>query len=197
MPDHEKVNIKASSNVFPILPTIMLSARGINKPFNKDNIITLARVTSLTSNPPCVCVSIKESRFSYQQIIESGEFVINFVDSELTYAADWCGVKSGREYDKFKICKLTPVPIEKLSTAPAVLESKLSLGCKLVQTIHMADYGIFIGEIVSVIADKEAVDEKGKLISDQLDYIAFDSVNANYRHVGKNINLYGFSLHQT
>lgn len=190
----EKVKLNLNSNLFPVLPNVMVSVKGVSDPYDRANIITLARVTSLTSEPPTVCISVKDCRFSYPQIEESEEFVINFVDPELTSASDYCGVKSGKDHDKFTECGLTPVAMDGIASAPAILEARLSIGCRLIQTLHMAQYGIFIGEIVSVTASRDALDEKGRLSAEKLNAVAFDAIAAAYRSSGEKIASYGSSL---
>ena len=190
----EKVKLRLNSNLFPVLPNVMVSVKGVTDPYDRANIITLARVASLTSEPPTVCISVKDCRFSFQQIEESKEFVINFVNQELTGASDYCGVKSGKDFEKFKACGLTPVAMDELETAPAILEAGLSIGCRVLQTLYMAQYGIFIGQIVSVTASRDALDDKGRLSSEKLAAVSFDSIDAAYRSNGEKIASYGYSL---
>jgi flavin reductase (DIM6/NTAB) family NADH-FMN oxidoreductase RutF len=120
---------------FPILPLVMVSARGREKPFDKDNIITVGRVTGLTTVPPRLVISIRAHSFSHGQILQSREFAVNWVNRELLEASDWCGVVSGRDYDKYKETGLTPETLPGLTHARGIMQSPLTLGCRLVDEI--------------------------------------------------------------
>jgi flavin reductase (DIM6/NTAB) family NADH-FMN oxidoreductase RutF len=173
----------------------MVSSTGVSAAYRKDNIITIGRITPLTTSPPHLVISVKTAAFSYRQIAESREFVVNHVHGALLFAADWCGIKSGYDCDKFREMKLTPEKMDGLDHAKAIEESRLSLGCKLVKEVDGYEgYGIFIGEVVSVSAWESSVTGKGVPFSWKLEALAFDGIAAEYRYTGDSPGAYGFSL---
>jgi flavin reductase (DIM6/NTAB) family NADH-FMN oxidoreductase RutF len=113
---------KAGNMLYP-LPAVMVSVRGKN---GEDNIITVAWAGTVCTNPPMVSISVRPERYSYQMIKESGAFVINLTTEDLCYATDYCGVRSGRDVDKFKEMKLTKVEAEEIS-APMIGESPVNI----------------------------------------------------------------------
>jgi flavin reductase (DIM6/NTAB) family NADH-FMN oxidoreductase RutF len=193
----DKITIEKISAYFPVLPAVMVSVRGASEGLEKDNIITVGRITPLTTAPPRLVISIKKSTFSYPQIIETGEFVVNHVHEGLLFACDLCGVVSGRDHDKFVECVLTPEPMRGLRYARAIRESRLSLGCRLVQEIDdYENYGILIGEVVSVSAAKEVLPDCTEPVSHLLGAVVFDGVESSYLYNGRKIGHYGYSAYE-
>jgi flavin reductase (DIM6/NTAB) family NADH-FMN oxidoreductase RutF len=148
--------------------------------------------TVLSTVPPLVGISIKKVRFSYQQIVQSMEYVINLVGTELVYAADWCGVKSGKDFDKFAVCRLTPKPISNIAIAPAIAESPLSIGCKVVDILTVGSYELFVGEVVSVEAESGILDEKGAPDFRKSGLISYN--NGKYYDIGAYMGRLGYSV---
>ncbi|MFA7204944.1 MAG: flavin reductase family protein [Saccharofermentanales bacterium] len=187
----KKTELGPSAMLNPV-PVIMLSCRGTGKENSRGNIITLAWTGTVNSEPPMISVSVRKSRFSHQLITESGEFVVNLVDRKLLKACDFCGVKSGRETDKFTECKLTPYYCAELKYAPAILESPVSLLCKVKQQIELGSHDMFIAEIVSVKADSELIDSKGKLMMNKAGLAAYS--HGEYYALSGPIGFFGFSV---
>ncbi|MDR2400028.1 MAG: flavin reductase family protein [Deferribacteraceae bacterium] len=187
-----KSALKVSSTILSPAPTLMVSCRGVEPPYNKDNVISIAMAATLSTVPPLVGISIKQVRFSYQQIRESMEYVINLVGRDLVYEADWCGVKSGRDYDKFAECSLTPAPIPNLSIAPAIAESPLSIGCRVVDILKVGSYDLFVGEVVSVEADPAILNEKGLPDFQKAGLVSYN--NGKYYDIGECRGNLGYSL---
>jgi flavin reductase (DIM6/NTAB) family NADH-FMN oxidoreductase RutF len=187
-----KTALKISSTILSPAPALMVSCRGLEPPYDKDNIISIAMATTLSTVPPLVGISVKEVRFSYEQIKQSMEYVINLVGSGLVYAADWCGVKSGRDFDKFAECNLTPALIGGLSTAPAIAESPLSIGCKVVEILKVGSYELFVGEVVSVEANPEILNEKGVPDFQKAGLISYNS--GKYYEIGGYKGNLGYSI---
>jgi flavin reductase (DIM6/NTAB) family NADH-FMN oxidoreductase RutF len=125
-------------------PTILVSCAYAGK----SNIITLAWSTPLSHSPPLLGISVGVERYSHEIIAKSGEFVVNIPTIELIKQTVFCGEHSGREVDKFKETKLTPIPSLKVN-APSILECIAHLECKVVQSIRTGDHTFFIGEVVA------------------------------------------------
>jgi flavin reductase (DIM6/NTAB) family NADH-FMN oxidoreductase RutF len=187
----KKTSLKISSTILSPVPAVMVSCRGLEAPCNKDNIISIAMTSTLSTVPPLVHISLKDVRFSYLQIKQSREYVINFAGENLCYAVDWCGIKSGKFVDKFAECKLTPEPIANLSTAQAIREAPLSMGCRVIDIVKAGSYEVFVGEVVSVEADPEILDCDGKPDFQKIGLLSFN--NGKYYTLGKYMGDLGFS----
>ena len=134
---------KPGNMLYP-LPVVMVSVADKE---GKQNIITIAWTGTICSDPPMVSISVRPERYSYHMIKETGEFVINLTTKELAFATDYCGVKSGRDVDKFAAMQLTPVRGEKVK-APLIAESPVNLECKVTEVKHLGTHYIFIAEVV-------------------------------------------------
>ena len=189
-PKPAKISLKPSTLLSPV-PAVLISCQGID-PAGKPNLITLAWAGTICSDPPMISISIRPSRHSHSMVLESGEFVVNLVNERLLQATDFCGVKSGRDIDKFSECHLNPIPMEGLEHAPAVAESPLSLGCKVRAVQHYPSHDVFQGEIVSVLADANLMDEQGKLNLSHSRLVAY--VHGEYFALGRLLGFYGFSV---
>ena len=148
---------KAGNMLYP-LPAVMVSVRGKN---GEDNIITVAWAGTVCTNPPMVSISVRPERYSYQMIKESGAFVINLTTEDLCYATDYCGVRSGRDVDKFKEMKLRKVEAEEIS-APMIGESPVNIECKVEQVLELGSHHMFLAKVVAVHADEAYMDERGR-----------------------------------
>lgn len=158
----------------------------------KPNLITIAWAGTICSDPPMVSISVRPSRYSHQQIKETGEFVVNLVDAELLQAADYCGVRSGRDEDKFAACALTAIPGETMKYAPAIAESPLYLACKVRQVIELGSHDCFLAEIVAVNVAADLLDKKNRLCLDKADLVAY--VHGEYRLLGEPVGFFGYSV---
>ena len=152
-----KLSWKAGNMLYP-LPAIMVSLTDTR---GNSNIITLAWAGTICTNPPMLSVSIRPERYSYDIIKETGEFVVNLTTKELTYATDYCGVKSGRDVDKFKEMKLTKLASEKIK-AVAIAESPVNIECKVREIMELGSHSLFIADVVNVRVDGRLLDEKGR-----------------------------------
>lgn len=139
------------------VPAVMVSCA---RPGEKPNIITVAWAGTVCSAPAMLSISVRKERYSYDIIKETGEFVVNLVTKDLVFATDYCGVKSGRDTDKFQEMKLTPLPSQHIS-APGIAESPLNLECKVKQVVELGSHDMFIAEILGVTVDDRYMDEKG------------------------------------
>lgn len=137
------------------------------------NIITIAWTGIINSDPPITYISVRKSRFSHDIIERTGEFVINLTTEKLTFAADYCGVKSGRDTDKFREQSLTP-SASKAVRCPSIEESPVNIECRVIDKREFQTHDMFIAEIVSVSADADLMDEDGRLCLDEAGLVAYN-----------------------
>ena len=185
-----KITWKGGALIAPI-PPAMVSCMGAD---GKPNIITVGWTGILCTHPPKTYISVRPERHSYGLIKESGEFVINLTSRELTKAADFCGMRTGRKVDKFKTMNLTPeIPadIEGFS-APAIAEAPMSIYCKVTDIIPLGSHDMFMADIVGISLDEKLIDEKGKLCIERAELTAF--AHGEYFELGKKIGNFGFSV---
>ena len=173
--------------LYPI-PAVMVSCqRGDEKP----NIITVAWAGNICSSPAMLSISVRKERHSYDIIKESGEFVVNLTSRELTRATDWCGVRSGKDYDKFKEMKLTPQKSQKIS-APGIAESPVNIECKVKSVVELGSHDMFIAEVVCVTVDDRFMDDKGRFDLGKADLVAYS--HGEYFALGKKLGKFGYSV---
>ena len=183
-----KQNWKAGNLLNPT-PVVMLSC---GLPGEKPNIITLAWVGTVCSEPPMLSVSIRKERFSHRIVKESGEFVVHLVPAALTKACDFCGVRSGRDLDKFQTLGLTAEKAPNLTQAPLIAECPVNLECRVEQVLELGSHDMFIGRIVGVQVDDALLDEKGALQLDRADLIVYS--HGEYFRLGDLLGRFGYSV---
>ena len=181
-----KVTWKPGTFLYP-LPAVMVSCGNIGK----SNIITVAWTGILNTNPAMVYISVRPTRYSYNLIKESGEFVINLTTKDLAYATDWCGVKTGAKVDKFAEMHLTKEKA-KFVKCPMIKESPVSVECKVKEIKELGSHHMFVAEVLAINADERYIDEKGAFDISKCDLIAYS--NGNYYSLGKKIGRFGFSV---
>ena len=164
----KKRSFKPGTMLNPV-PVVMVSCGDVNH----GNIITVAWTGIVNSDPPMTYVSIRKERYSHEIIKNAGDVVINLTTEELTFATDYCGVKSGRDTDKFKEQKLTPLPAEKVK-APLIAQSPVNLECKVKEIHEYGSHDMFIAEIVNVQAAEEWIDETGRIRLDKAGLICYN-----------------------
>ncbi|WP_075603636.1 flavin reductase family protein [Saccharicrinis aurantiacus] len=183
-----KVDWRPGNMVYP-LPAVMVTVG--DKPENY-NIITIAWTGTICSDPAMCYISVRKARHSHAILMETKEFVINLTTKDLAYATDWCGVKSGRKYDKFKEMKLTAGKAS-IVKAPIIEESPISLECKVTQVIELGTHDMFMAEIVNVKADDKYLDdETGAFSLDSANPICYS--HGHYFEVGDKLGKFGFSV---
>ena len=155
------------------------------------NIITLAWAGTVNSDPPMLSISVRKERYSYNLIKDKGQFAVNLTTQKLAYATDLCGVKSGRDTDKFEAAKLTA---EKASVidVPIIKESPVSLECIVRNRLELGSHDMFVAEIVAVQVDEELLDEKGKLVLEKADLISYS--HGKYWTLGRELGFFGYSV---
>ncbi len=182
----KKVTWKGGTLLAPV-PPALVSCGSMEKP----NVLTVAWTGILCSDPPKTYVSIRPSRYSYELIKESGEFVINLPTVELAKAADYCGVHSGRNKDKFALMGLQAQACSSVS-APQIAQSPVTLECRVTDQIALGSHDMFIADIVAVNVAEELVDEDGKLHMERMKPIAY--AHGDYFALGKQLGSFGFSV---
>lgn len=158
----------------------------------KPNIITIAWVGTVNSDPPMVSISVQKKRYSYDMIVRSGEFVVNLVGAKQCRAMDYCGVRSGRECDKWADCKLTPVPVKGMDFAPAIAECPGYLACKVRQTIELGSHVMFIGEVVSAGVQEELFDADGSMHLERAELVS--KTHGVYQKATDVLGFFGYSV---
>lgn len=173
------------------VPVVLVSCQG-TAPGAKPNLLTVAWAGTVNSNPPMVSISVRKERYSYAMLKESGEFVINLVDDAHCRALDYCGVKSGRDVDKWAETGLTPIPADGLTLAPAVAESPAYLSCRVKQVIPLGSHDLFLAEVVACDVDESLLDETGKLCLDKAKLIVYS--HGEYLALGKKLGTFGYTV---
>ncbi len=178
---------RAGNMLYP-LPAVMVSCRRGNE---KPNIITVAWTGTVCSDPAMVYISVRPERYSYDIIRESGEFVINLTTESLAEVTDWCGVRSGRDVDKFAQMHLTPVP-SKYVSVPSIAESPVNIECRVKQVIPLGSHDMFLAEVLGVTADADYMDENGYFDLAASAPLVYS--HGAYFGQGKKIGKFGFSV---
>ena len=170
-------------------PAVMVSVGCENE---NSNIITIAWAGIVNSDPPLLSVSVRPGRHSYHMIEKSQEFVINLVGRSLTKAADLCGVRSGRDMDKFSACGLHPLPVPSLRYAPAIQEAPLHLACKVQESKALGTHTMFIGRIVDVGVRNDLIDADGRIDYVKADLTAY--CHGEYMTLDQPLGFFGYSI---
>lgn len=178
---------KPGNMLYPV-PAVMVSCK---REGERPNIITAAWCGTICSSPAMLYVSIRPERHSYGIIKETEEFVVNLVTEDLVYAADYCGVKSGRDVDKFKEMKLTPLVSQHIS-APGIDESPVNLECMVKQIIPLGSHDMFIAEIKGVTVDEKFMEGNGKFELNKSGIITYS--HGEYFGLGKRVGSFGYSV---
>ena len=178
---------KAGNMLYP-LPAVMVS---VTDGEGNDNIITIAWAGTVCTNPPMVSISVRPSRFSYEMLKKTGEFVINLTTEDLAYATDYCGVRSGRDVDKFKEMKLTKEKADFVKV-PMIGESPVNIECRVKQVMELGSHHMFLAEVTGVQVDEAYMNENGKFELNQLGLVAYS--HGEYFKLGKKLGKFGYSV---
>lgn len=182
-----KIDFKPGNMLYPV-PAVMVSCGEYG---GKSNIITIAWAGTVCSDPPMVSISVRPGRYSFQMIKESGEFVINLVSEELTAAMDLCGVRSGREYDKWKLCGLTQEPAD-FVRCPMIAESPVQIECRVVSDTDLGSHHMFVARVEAVHADEKYMKVNGSLDLEAARLVTYS--HGVYHVLGKRLGTFGFSV---
>ena len=181
-----KRSMKPSTMLNPV-PVVMVSSGTMEQA----NIITIAWAGTICSEPPMVSISVRPERHSYGIIKDSGEFVINLVTEDLAKACDYCGVKSGREIDKFEKLGLTKLESETVA-APGIEQSPVRIECKVKQQIPLGSHDVFLAEVTSVTVDDKYFDEKDKFDLAKAGLVTYS--HGEYFSLNEMLGFYGYSV---
>ena len=176
-------------NMLYPLPAVMVSCA--NAAGEKD-IVTVAWAGTVCTNPPMLSISLRPERHSYHIVRESGEFVVNLVTARLQRACDWCGVRSGRDYDKWAECRLTPAPATTLELAPAIEESPVSIECRVRDVLELGSHHLFLAEVTAVQVEDALLDDRGRLDLARAGLTAYS--HGEYFELGRRIGTFGYSV---
>lgn len=179
---------KPGNMVYP-LPAVMVSTADRE---GNDNIITVAWTGTVCTNPAMLYISVRPERYSYHLLRESGEFVVNLTTEKLVKATDWCGVRSGRDFDKWKEMHLTRGKAEKLTYAPIIQESPVNIECKVTEVQELGSHHMFLAKVEAVQVDESYMNETGKFELNDTQLLAYS--HGEYYTLGKKLGTFGYSV---
>jgi len=184
----EKTILKPTTMIYP-LPAVMVSC---GRHPDEYNIITVAWTGTICSDPPMCYISIRPSRHSYDIIKRNREFVINLTTEKLVRATDWCGLRSGRDYNKFEEMNLNPVK-SNMVQAPAIFESPVNIECRVTDIVELGIHHMFMAEILAIQADKDCFSpDTGSLELSKANLISYQ--HGKYFKTGEMLGKYGYSV---
>ena len=181
-----KVVWKPGTMLYPI-PPVMVSCGTLEKP----NVITVAWTGIVCSDPAMTYISVRPERYSYELIKRSGEFVINLTTESLIWAADYCGVKSGRDINKFDLSSITAAAATQIS-APLIVESPINIECRVDRILQLGSHDMFLSKILAINADEKLLDSKGVLHLEKAGLVA--TSHGRYFALGRQLGTFGYSV---
>lgn len=183
----QREDFKPGTLIYP-LPAVLVSC-GDSEEYN---LITVAWTGTICSDPAMCYISVRKERHSHALLMRTGEFVINLTTRKLARATDWCGVRSGRDYDKFKEMGLTAAPARHVGV-PLIAESPVNIECKVKQVLELGSHDMFIAEVVGVEVDPQYIDpETGKFHLEKADLMAYS--HGAYYTLGEQLGTFGWSV---
>lgn len=177
---------KPGTLVYPV-PAVLITCSNDGK----DNAFTVAWTGTICSDPAMTYISVRKERFSYDIIKKSREFCINLATRDLAYATDYCGVRSGREHDKFKEMNLTKENCTNINTV-MIKESPVTIECRVKEIKELGSHDMFISEVVAVNVDEKYIDETGRFDMQKCDLVAYS--HGEYYTLGEKLGKFGFSV---
>lgn len=178
---------KPGTMIYP-LPAVLVTCGDMER----SNIVTVAWTGTVCTDPAMCYISLRPERFSYPMICENMEFTINLTTESMARATDWCGVRSGRDYDKWKETGLTPAPGHKVR-CPHIMESPLSIECRVKEIVHLGSHDMFLAEVLDVLADERYLDEEtGAFALGKAGLINYS--HGNYYTQGEHIGRFGWTV---
>lgn len=185
-----KINFKSGNMLYP-LPAVMVSCGDIAQ---EANILTVAWTGTICTNPPMVYISVRPERYSYAMIRETGEFVINLTTKKLARATDFCGVRSGRDLDKWNECHLTKIPADTVR-CPMIAESPVNIECQVTEINELGSHHMFLAKVTAVHVDDAYIDEKGTFHLNDTGLLAYS--HGTYHELAKAMGNFGYSVRKT
>ncbi len=184
-----KKQIWKPGNMLYPLPAVLVSTADTK---GKDNILTIAWTGTVCTNPAMLYISVRPERYSYHMLRESGEFVVNLTTEKLKTAVDWCGVRSGRDVDKWKKMKLTRGKAKELIYAPAIEESPVNIECRVTEVKELGSHHMFLAEVLAVQAAETYMQKNGKFELNAAGLLAYS--HGEYFTLGKSHGKFGWSV---
>lgn len=181
-----KISWKGSAMLAP-LPAVLVTC----KSGDRENVFTAAWTGIVNTQPPKTYISVRGSRYSHDLIVESGVFALNLTTEDMVSAVDFCGVRSGRDVDKFEKCKLERTPASQIDV-PLLAASPLSLECRVTQVIALGSHDLILADIVAVDVEENLLDSAGRLALEKAGLIAY--VHGEYRALGRKLGKFGYSV---
>ena len=182
------ISVKPGALLSPVPPVLVSCAREGERP----HALTVAWAGTVNTHPPMCSVSIRPGRYSYDIIRESGEFVINLCGKEMLPALDYCGVRSGRDEDKFQFCGITPVPAQGMRFAPAVDGCPLYLACRVESITPLGTHHLFVGSVQGMGVREDLMDADGRIDLSRANLVAYS--HGTYYELGRALGFFGFSV---
>lgn len=178
---------KAGNMIYP-LPAVMVTTKGLD---GKDNILTVAWCGTICTNPAMAYISVRPERYSYKALVETKEFVINLVTEDLVKSCDYCGVRSGRDIDKFKECNLTRLKLEGTDVF-GIKESHVNIICKVKEVKELGSHHMFISDVIKVCVDNKYMDDTNRFNLDEARLITYS--HGQYYKMGERLGKFGYSV---
>ncbi len=178
---------KPGNMLYP-LPAVLVTVRDRD---GRDNVFTAAWAGTVCTNPPMVSISVRPERFSHHMILETGEFVINLTTEEMARAVDYCGVKSGRDLDKFQALGLETEAASEVKVL-MIKNSPVCIECKVAEVMHLGSHDLFLAKVAAVHADEKYMDQKGRFHLGKAKMLAYS--HGEYYGLGKKLGTFGYSV---
>ncbi len=178
---------KPGNMLYP-LPAVLITCADRE---GRENVFTVAWAGTVCTNPPMVSISVRPERFSHRMIMETKEFVINLTTEEMAHAVDFCGVRSGRDVDKFEVCGLTREKASKVK-APLLAESPVCIECKVKEVKKLGSHDMFLAEVAAVHAEEAYMDQKKRFRLKEARPLAYS--HGEYYGLGKQLGTFGYSV---
>ena len=175
-------------NMLYPLPAVLVTTRGKDK---KDNVLTIAWAGTVNSDPAMVSISVRKSRYSYTALMETGVFVINLTTEGLAHATDFCGVKSGKDLDKFEAEHLKKEEAVEID-CPMLADSPVNIECRVTETKDLGSHTMFLAEVLSVHADERYMDKKGRFDLSLAKPIVYS--HGDYMTLGRKLGSFGWTV---
>ena len=183
-----KINFKPGNMLYP-LPAVLISCGDID---GESNLFTVAWAATVCTNPPMVSISVRPERYSYDMIRRQKEFVINLTTKDLVKATDWCGVRSGRDVDKWSEMHLTRGNAQTLIYAPIIEESPVNIECQVVKVEELGSHHMFLAKVTGVQVDDRFMQDNGKFALNKTGLLAYS--HGEYFDLGKSLGTFGYSV---
>lgn len=183
----EKQIWKPGNMLYPV-PAVMVTVQDAE---GKSNIITIAWTGTVCTNPPMLYISVRPERYSYHMLEETGEFVVNMTTKKLAKAADYCGVRSGRDVDKWKETGLTPEKAQAVSV-PLIAESPVNIECRVKEVLELGSHHMFLAEVLAVDVDESLLDMGGRLALEKAEPVVYS--HGEYYGLSELMGTFGWSV---